>query len=167
MDTDPPPSDQAGLRAVAVYEAAKGVLALMGLGLGFGWLRRYHWDFDDALIAAVERLHVDRGGRAVSWVLERATHVTDIHLYVTAGMLLLYAAIRLTEAYGLWLDRRWGSWLGVWSGAIYIPFEIYELAERVTWLRAMILFLNVAIVLFLALHLRHRRASELPPIQPA
>ncbi len=167
MEFETPPSEQAGLRAVAVCETVKGVLALLGLGLGFSWLRRFHWDIDDALIAAVERLHVDREGRAVSWVLERATHVTDLHLYATAALVLLYTSIRFAEAYGLWLDRSWGSWLGVWSGTIYIPFEIYELAERVTWLRAGILFLNVAIVVFLAIHLRHKRAAaETPPIQP-
>ena len=48
---------------------------------------------------------------------------------------LTYSAIRFTEAYGLWRERRWAEWLSAVSGAIYLPFEIYELAGGITPLK--------------------------------
>jgi uncharacterized membrane protein (DUF2068 family) len=58
----------------------------------------------------------------------------------------------------LWRQRRWAEWLAVISGAIYIPFEVYELLERVSWLSLAALLVNVFIVgiMMNALIRRHR-----------
>ena len=61
----------------------------------------------------------------------------------------LYAAVRFTEAYGLWLKRRWAEWLAALSGSIYIPFEILKLRSGVEPLPLGALVLNIAIVLLM------------------
>jgi len=53
---------------------------------------------------------------------------------------------RFVEAYGLWRQRRWAEWFAAVSGAIYIPFELYELLKGVTWLPLGALLVNVFIV---------------------
>jgi len=73
----------------------------------------------------------------------------DAHLRLLAIGALVYAAIRFAEACGLWLDRRWAEWFGAISGAIYLPLEIYNLWEMVTWPRVTVLVVNSIIVLYL------------------
>ncbi len=66
------------------------------------------------------------------------------------GLLVLLAAVsRLAEAYGLWRARPWGEWIALVSGAVYLPFEIYKVASRVTILHVTILLINLAIVAFM------------------
>ncbi|UUZ70577.1 DUF2127 domain-containing protein [Polaromonas sp. P2-4] len=61
-----------------------------------------------------------------------------------------YALVRFVEAYGLWRSRRWAEWFAAISGAIYIPFELYELRHHVGWLTVAALFLNVLVVALVA-----------------
>jgi uncharacterized membrane protein (DUF2068 family) len=71
-----------------------------------------------------------------------------------------YALVRLVEAYGLWRERRWGEWLGVLSGALYIPFEVRHLLHRPTWTSAAVIAANLAVVMFLGWQLWHRRRAH-------
>jgi uncharacterized membrane protein (DUF2068 family) len=64
--------------------------------------------------------------------------------------------VRFTEAYGLWRERAWGEWVAAASGAIYVPFELYELARGISWIKLAALALNLAIVAFMAYALWRR-----------
>jgi uncharacterized membrane protein (DUF2068 family) len=50
----------------------------------------------------------------------------------------------------LWRERAWAEWLALISGAIYLPFEVYEVVRRPDWVRFTILAVNLAVVLFMA-----------------
>ena len=65
------------------------------------------------------------------------------------------------EAYGLWKARVWAEWVALISGAVYLPFEIYELFRRITIVRASVLIVNLAIVLYM-LYLRTIARSKQP-----
>ena len=47
------------------------------------------------------------------------------------------------------MPRCWAEWLAVASGAIYVPAEVYEVAKRMTWLKMLLLTVNVCIVAYL------------------
>ncbi len=66
-----------------------------------------------------------------------------------AVALLAYAAVQFVECVGLWLMRRWGEYFAVIATSIFLPVEIYELTERVTVLRVVILLVNIAAVVWL------------------
>ena len=134
------------MQAVALMEAFKGFIVL---GAGFGMLTLLHRDVAHIAVSLVTRLHIDPEQHYAGIFLEAAKHVTDARLWIGAGLSLLYSTIRLSECYGLWFERRWAEWLGVVSGGIYVPVEIYELLHRVTWIRVTALFLNVAIVTYM------------------
>jgi uncharacterized membrane protein (DUF2068 family) len=57
--------------------------------------------------------------------------------------------IRFAEAIGLWLERVWAEWFAIISGSMYLPWEIYELARRQTWIRWTVLGINLLIVVYL------------------
>ena len=48
---------------------------------------------------------------------------------------MIYALIELMEAVGLWLGQRWGEYFAMVATAIFLPYEVYDLTVKVTWLR--------------------------------
>jgi uncharacterized membrane protein (DUF2068 family) len=69
---------------------------------------------------------------------------------IEAGIALLcYAALELTEAVGLWYGKRWAEYLTFIATVILLPFEIYELSERVSPLKVIGFLINVAVAVYL------------------
>lgn len=57
-----------------------------------------------------------------------------------------YALLQLIEGVGLWLVKRWGEYFAVVATSLFLPLEIYELTERVTPLKIVVLAVNIAAV---------------------
>ena len=68
--------------------------------------------------------------------------------------LLVYGTILTGEAVGLWRLRRWGEYLSAVATSLFIPVEIYELVEKLTWVRVGALIINIAAVAYLVLRKR-------------
>lgn len=60
-----------------------------------------------------------------------------------------YALLEGAEAYGLWRQRRWAEYLTFIATTLFVPYELYELSEAVTVIRAGAFVINVAILLYL------------------
>ncbi|MGH8136509.1 MAG: DUF2127 domain-containing protein, partial [Steroidobacteraceae bacterium] len=45
---------------------------------------------------------------------------------------------------------RWAEWFAATSGGIYIPIELYELWQGVTWAKTCMLVLNTVIVAYMS-----------------
>lgn len=138
---------QRGMRAVASFEAVKGILVLLA---GFGAFRLMHHDVRALAVEVVGWLRLQPAGRYSSVFIEAASHVTDQRLWMFAGFALLYAVFRMLEAYGLWRERAWAEWLALVSGGIYLPVEIYEVARKFTLISVGVLVGNLLVVLFMA-----------------
>ena len=149
-----------GVRAVALFEALKGVLALMVLLAGVGVFSLLHWRVRDLAGHVVELLHLDPRGDFSTSLLRASSRVGNGDLQWAAVFILVYAGVRLFEAYGLWRKRTWAEWLALVSGAVYLPFEIYELAVKVTWVRVGVLAINLGIVWLMALVLIAARRNR-------
>jgi Predicted membrane protein (DUF2127) len=54
------------------------------------------------------------------------------------------------EGAGLWLGRRWGEYFALVATSIFLPYEVYELTEKPTWLRVTALVINLLLVIYLA-----------------
>lgn len=72
-------------------------------------------------------------------------------LLATAAALLAYALIEIVEAFGLWAARRWAEYLTVVATAAFLPLEVYELTEKVSYLKVGTLLLNLLAVLYILL----------------
>ena len=70
-------------------------------------------------------------------------------LVLTSAGLFLYAAIELAEGVGLWLAKRWGEYLAVIASSIFLPLEIWEIADHATPVKVVVLVLNIAAVIWL------------------
>jgi uncharacterized membrane protein (DUF2068 family) len=61
----------------------------------------------------------------------------------------VYAVIELIEGIGLWLLKRWGEYFAMIATSIGLPYEIYDLAHKVTVLRVVAFLINLALVIYL------------------
>jgi uncharacterized membrane protein (DUF2068 family) len=134
------------LRAVAIFELAKGLAVLL---LGFGVVSLVHRDAWDAAENLLRVLHVSPEHHYAQVFLNLADNVTDAKLWAVAAGAAAYSTIRFIEAYGLWHARPWAEWFALVAGALYLPFELYELLRRPSLLHATVLVANLAIVLYM------------------
>ena len=150
-----------GLRAVAVFEAFKGTLALLA---ACGVLAIIPKSARHLAIELVGRLHLNPGKSYPSVFLKLVENTSNTQLWLIAALVVVYAIVRFAEAYGLWRSRRWAEWLAAASGAIYVPVELYELTLSLSWIKFGALILNLAVVAYMCYVLwRSRRPAASTP----
>lgn len=146
-----------GLRVVAMFEAAKGAVVLVA---GFGLLVIVDHGVAPMTDALVRHLHLNPAKDVPQIFLKLINDTSNQQLQLLAAGALAYAVLRLAEAVGLWRARAWAEWLSVVSGAIYVPFELYELSRGVTPLRLGMLLLNLGVVVYMLLALWSARRTR-------
>jgi uncharacterized membrane protein (DUF2068 family) len=150
------------LRFIAITEVVKGIVTLLGVG-SITWLshRQPH-----QIEAFFDSLPLNPDGTLVRFAVSSLDRVQDIPLWLIASLLLAYCTMRFGEAWGLWWNRLWASWLGALSGAIYIPFEIADLVRKPTLWIWLVLIFNLAVVGILAANVVRTRRREAAPEPP-
>jgi uncharacterized membrane protein (DUF2068 family) len=151
------------LRLVAVFEFAKGMLVLFA---GLGLLTVVHRDIQDVAEELLLHLHLNPSSRIPGIFLALVERVSNVDMWFLALGALTYASVRIAEGLGLWFDRAWAEWLGVASGLIYVPFEVYALTLGVTPLKVVTFMLNLIVVAVLADALWRRRQNGNRPRFP-
>ena len=134
------------LRAVASFEFAKGIFVVL---MGFCALALVHrdvWVIAETLLAL---FHINTDRRLAQVFLDFADNVTDARLWAAARIAFAYAALRFTEAYGLWKERTWAEWVAFVSGTLLLPLEVRELFRGVTVLRCSLFIGNLAVVVYM------------------
>lgn len=145
------------IRVVALFEAAKGVLALLS---GFGALSLVHHDVRQFAEQLIGHLHLNAAKHYPSIFIETASHLTDARLWALALLSAAYSTVRFIEAYGLWNRRRWAEWFAAASGGIYIPFEVYEVVRQPSWMPLAALAINALVIGLMVAALRARTAAH-------
>jgi uncharacterized membrane protein (DUF2068 family) len=154
----PQPRLREGLRAVAVFEALKGTLALLAAGGLFYLIPR---DVRHIVLELAGRLHLNAGKSYPNVFLRIVEDTSNAQLWLIASLVVVYAVVRFAEAYGLWRSRRWAEWLAAVSGGIYVPVELYELTRGFSWIKLAALLLNIAVIAVMAFALYRR--TPFPP----
>ncbi|UVT14965.1 MAG: DUF2127 domain-containing protein [Nitrospira sp.] len=146
-----PRSHQTGLAAIAVFKLVKGVLLLL---VGLGLLKLMHAEIATLFSRLIETLHLNADSRIIHALVLKVDALQP-HSVLVAGLVSLgYAAMLLLEGVGLWLERSWAAYLTVISTSLLLPFELYEVIDRVSVLRVGVLLLNLVIVLYLIVQLK-------------
>jgi len=142
------PAHIKGVRTVASLEFAKGIVVIFA---GLGVFRMRHKDIWGVAESFLEFLHVNPHAHFVGVFVDLVYRLSDVELWKVAVVAAVYSILRFIEAYGLWYIRPWAEWLAIASGSIYIPFEVADLMRRPDWIRILIIAINVAIVLYMAM----------------
>jgi uncharacterized membrane protein (DUF2068 family) len=139
-------TSQVPIRAVAAFEASKGVLVLLA-GLGaLSW----HRGLQRAVDVVIGHLHLNPA-KHHPHVFEVVARDASSHMVLLTVGAATYVLGRFVEAFGLWGGRRWAVWLAASTAAIYLPFELVELARRPNMVAVAALALNLVIVVYLLL----------------
>ena len=159
----PAPALSAGnrraMRSIAVFEGAKGVLAIAA---ALGLFSLLHHDLHHVAATLIGHFGLSPGDHYPSLLLHYADLVEDTNRRTLALLAIAYVVVRCAEAYGLWHERIWGQWLAAFSGAIYVPFELEHLVFRPNITGAVVLLANVAIVTYLGVELWRERKAVRP-----
>lgn len=108
----------------------------------------------------VTRHGIDVGNRYIHQVLEKLTGINDNQLQVFSTVALIYAGLLYVEGVGLWLQKRWAEYLTAISSTLFIPVEMYELYERFTWVRSLVLAVNIFIIWYLFTRLMDEKREK-------
>ena len=152
-----PVAQRRTLRAIAVFEAIKGIAALAAI---IDVLDLMHRDVRHLAIELIGRFGLNPDARYPSILLHYADLLPDANVRLLVFVAFGYILVRLLEAYGLWNDRAWGECLGALSGGFYIPFEIGHLMHRPSVISAVVLAGNVFVVSFLVFQLWRRLKND-------
>ena len=148
------------LRLLAVERWIRGVIIIL---LGVAVLRLESTQvslqqlFDDDLKSLkpfFDQIHFNVSDSATIHSIEKLLHAKHSTLNLIAGALFFYGALQILEGIGLWSLKRWGEYVAVVGTTLFIPLEVYELVEKITWLRITALVVNLAAVLYLLLSKR-------------
>lgn len=143
------------LRLLAVERLIRGLV--IGLG-SYAVLRYSHSENSLRTLFEKDLPAAKPLAKAFGYNLDNSSIVREIRklllvkpstLHVIAIVLAIYAAIELGEAVGLWLLKRWGEYFAAVATAIFLPYEIYEITEKITSIRIGAFIINVAAVVYL------------------
>src|SRR2546426_10052227 len=96
-----------GIRAIALFEAAKGAVVLLA---GFGLLGLLNRDVQAMAERFVKFTHLNPASKYPHIFLDAASRVTNAQLWLLAVGAAAYSIVRGFEAYGLWKGRAWAEW---------------------------------------------------------
>ena len=143
------------LRLLAAERAVRGVL-LVALAYGIykfdgakDALTQVFREYLPLLRPVGDRLGVDLQDAGPVRLVQKALETSHSTLELVALGVLAYGVLELVEAVGLWLMKRWGEYVAVVGTGIFIPLEIYELIEGVTWLRLLAFAVNVFAIVYI------------------
>ncbi|MDC0610361.1 DUF2127 domain-containing protein [Vibrio sp.] len=150
-------SSPKGLKWVSVLEASKGVIALV-LGL-------FLYKFADIDVVALIERQVSYWKRwlPAEWthrIIENAHRITPDNIYFVVALCVLYSLIRFVESFGLWHAYSWTEWFALVSGAIYLPFELYEVITKFGFISVTVLLINLVVVGYLYWIIRESKEAK-------
>jgi uncharacterized membrane protein (DUF2068 family) len=152
------------LRWIGSYKIAKGILALIG---GLLLLRLMHRNLPEIAEHWMARLHIVPQSELGQTILTRILAIKKGNMGWVAVGLFAYVPITCIEGIGLILRKVWAEWITLVTTFALIPVEVHEVMRRVTWLRVLILILNIIVAIYLIVRLRRDRQRRLSHGQTA
>ena len=147
------------LVAIVIYKCFTiGLLTCVAIGL-FLTSKKY----DDLFTFAED--YMTTGKREIIKAgLLSALSFPATKMQLGAIVALIYAAVNVLEAVGLWYQKAWATILVVGIVGLTIPIEIYEIIQKASVVKMGIFAINVAMFVYLLRHAlaeRHQRMEQI------
>lgn len=142
---------------IAVY---KSLQALLFIAIGIGARHMLHRDVADELALLADHLRFNPESRLVNFILDKASLLDDPLLRRIGAVAFSYAGVSLAEGIGLYLEKAWGEFLTLFITASFLPWEVFEVFHRNTWVRSSLLAINVLVLFYLAKIVTQRLAAR-------
>jgi uncharacterized membrane protein (DUF2068 family) len=142
---------------IAVFKVGQ---ALLFVAIGVGVLRLLHKDVGDVIARLAHHvLRHNPESRVVNFILDKASIIDDRMLVRIGEVVFVYAGLDLIEGIGLYLEKVWAEYLTLAITASFLPWEIFEVLGKLTWVRSSLLAIN-AMVFFYLLKIVVQRVRE-------
>jgi uncharacterized membrane protein (DUF2068 family) len=155
------PGHNKWLMLIAIYKLGQ---ALLFIALGVGALRLLHQDIQDVLTQLIDHLRFNPESKLINFILVQSSIIDDHMLRRVSAVLFAYAGLGMVEGVGLYMEKVWAEYLTLFITGSFLPWEIFEVIRRLTWIRASLLALNVFVFLYLlkvvTVRVRARRSLE-------
>ena len=148
---------QLGFRIIGILKLISGATALIA---GIGVVRFLGHDPGPAAERFITHLGLDPNRHAIHAVLSAITGIDRSQLRALEAGTFFYALLHVIEGTGLILGKDWAGYLVIVATSSLVPFEIYEIAHKISLLRIAIFVLNVGIVIYLIVTLRKERQAR-------
>jgi uncharacterized membrane protein (DUF2068 family) len=156
-----------GLVLIGLMKLLKGLGLLL---LGASVLSLWHRDAAETIRHCIEFMRVDSHAPLVEHLLAKVAGLSQPTLRRLGVGTLLYAVVFGTEGVGLVLGMAWAEYMTTGVTVSFLPIEGYEMLEHPSRVKALVLLINVAVVLYLVLEIRRRRrlaeSQRRPPLAP-
>ncbi len=135
------------MQAIIAYKLFKAVLeALVGVLMVYLLVSGA-----EAGAATLAELLIEHSARA--WALKAATLLivtaTTRHVELAAAGAFLDALLSAVEGLALRAGKWWAPWLVVFATGALLPWELFEIVRKPSWLRIVLLLLNLGVVVYL------------------
>jgi len=150
------------LTLIAAFKLGQAVLFI---AVGVGALRLLHKDVGDLVSQLVDHLRfINPESRLVEFLLDKSSLIDDHILRRIGAGVFIYAGLDIIEGTGLYLEKIWGEYMTLIITASFLPWEIFEVIRRLTWIRASLLVVNALVFLYLLKivieRAKHRRGTS-------
>lgn len=136
---------------IAAFKLLKGVILI---AVGIGALSLLHENVAAQVSHWITALGVDAHNHYLNKLIRKLWTVDDAKLKAISVGTFFYAALMLTEGIGLALRKRWAEYFTIFATSSFLPLEIYELIKGFTITKIVVIAINIAVVVYLALELR-------------
>jgi uncharacterized membrane protein (DUF2068 family) len=147
--SSPPKAPRHHNRWLILIAAFKLAQALLFIAVGVGALRLLHKDVGDMVTRFAEHMRFNPEQRFVNFLLEKSSLIDDKMLRRIGAVVFIYAALDLIEGTGLYLEKTWAEYLTLIITASFLPWELFEILRKLTWIRGGLLVLNVLVFIYL------------------
>ncbi len=143
------------LVAIVIYKCFTiGLLSCVAIGL-FLTSKKY-----DDLFAFAENYMTTGKREIIKAVLLSTLSFPATKMHLGAIVALIYAAVNVLEAVGLWYQKAWATILVAGIVGLTIPVEIYEIIEKASVVKVGIFAINMAMFVYLVRHALEERQKR-------
>ena len=143
------PARQQHDKGLVIIAGYKFLLGLMFIGIGIGALHLLHKDIEDVLTQLAIAIRFNPESRIVNFLVDKASFLDDHMLRRIGALAFIYSGVCVAEGIGLFLEKAWGEYLTLAITASFLPWEIFEIIHRITWVRVSLLVVNLAVFIYL------------------
>ena len=132
------------LRVIGALKIAKA-LVLIAAGIGM---------LSVGVHTLIGQVQTDVGNHYMTKALAKLSSVSPKKLHELGIGCFIYAALFGVEGVGLWMRKVWAEYVTIVITGSFIPLEVYEMVKHGSWVKAVVIVVNIAIVVYLVLRLR-------------
>ncbi|WP_264296848.1 DUF2127 domain-containing protein [Gallaecimonas mangrovi] len=111
----------------------------------------------------LSRIGLSHSNPIYAFVVNHSDWFAPSRVGIVALLAVLYGLIRFVEAYGLWRSYTWTEWFALLSGAVYLPFELFEMVTNPNGVTLVVMLINITVVAYMAWVLRESRKNKANP----